>query len=121
MGTLMEVQVFGVKKSADTRKALRFFAERRIGAHFVDLAERPMSTGELERYIQRFGLDGVLDRESKRFDELGLKHSTVSAGRWVDRLLNEPLLLRLPLVRRLGQPPALTVGLDESTWQSWIK
>src|SRR4051812_5335544 len=62
----MEVQVFGVKKSADTRKALRFFAERRVRTHFVDLMERPMSPGELERFIQRFGLDKILDRESKR-------------------------------------------------------
>lgn len=117
----MEVQVFGVKKSADTRKALRFFAERRIRTHFVDLNERPMSEGELERYIQRFGLEGLIDRESKRFEELGLRHSTVSAGRWVDRLLAEPLLLRLPLVRRLGQSLALTVGPSEKTWSEWSK
>lgn len=115
----MEVQVFGVKKSADTRKALRFFAERRIRAHFVDLVERSMSAGEIERFIQRFGLEGVLDRSSKRFEELGLKHSTVSAGRWVDRLIEEPLLLRLPLVRRLGQPSAITVGMAEDVWRQW--
>jgi len=42
----MEVQIFGVKKSADTRKALRFFSERRVRAHFVDLLERAMSDGE---------------------------------------------------------------------------
>ena len=42
----MEVQIFGIKKSADTRKALRFFAERRIKTHFVDLQERPASPGE---------------------------------------------------------------------------
>jgi len=115
----MEVQVFGVKKSADTRKALRFFSERRIRAHFVDLLERPMSSAELERFIQRFGLDVVLDRDSKRFEELGLRHSTVSAGRWVDRLIEEPLLIRLPLVRKLGQPAGLTVGPDEKTWKTW--
>lgn len=116
----MEVQVFGFKKSADTRKALRFFSERRIRAHFVDLAERSLSQGELERFIQRFGLEGVLDRESKRFEELGLKHSTVSAGRWIDRLIEEPMLIRLPLVRRLGQSGGLTVGEAEATWKTWI-
>ena len=36
----MEVQIFGIRKSSDTRKALRFFAERRIKTHFVDLQER---------------------------------------------------------------------------------
>ena len=52
----MEVQVFGVRKSADTRKALRFFAERRIKTHFVDLVERPASLGELRRFVEKFGV-----------------------------------------------------------------
>ena len=116
----MEVQVFGVKKSAETRKALRFFSERRIRAHFVDLQEKPLAEGELQRFVQRFGIDALVDRESKRFEELGLKHAQGSPSRWFDRLLDEPLLLRLPLVRRLGQPPAFTVGLAESEWKAWI-
>ena len=117
----MEVQIFGVKKSADTRKAIRFFAERRIRAHFVDLIERPLAEGELQRFVQRFGVDALVDRDSKRFDELGLKFAQSSPSRWMDRLLEEPLLLRLPLVRRLGQPQGLTVGLDENVWKEWAK
>src|SRR6187551_3229707 len=66
---LMEVQVFGVRKSADTRKALRFFAERRIKTHFVDLNQRAASLGELKRFVQKFGLDRIIDRDSKRFEE----------------------------------------------------
>ncbi len=116
----MEVQIFGVKKSADTRKAQRFFSERRIKTHFVDLNEKPMSEGELQRFVQRFGLDQLIDRESKRFDELGLRHSNTSPARWIERLMLEPLLLRLPLVRRLGQPSDLTVGADEVRWKSWL-
>jgi len=115
----MEVQVFGIKKSADTRKALRFFSERRIRTHFVDLVERPPAPGELQRFVQRFGIQGLLDRQSKRFEELGLRHATMSDDRWLDRLLEDPGLLRLPLVRRLGQPPALTIGLVEAEWKQW--
>jgi arsenate reductase (glutaredoxin) len=117
----MEVQIFGVKKSADTRKALRFFSERRVRAHFVDLVEHSLSEGELQRFIQRFGVESLIDRDGKRYEELGLRQSQVSAGRWVDRLLSEPMLLRMPLVRRLGQPPDYTVGLAEETWQKWRK
>jgi len=58
----MEIQIFGVRKSADTRRALRFFAERRIKTHFVDLQERPASPGELRRFAQKFGVDALLDR-----------------------------------------------------------
>ncbi len=117
----MEVQVFGIKKNADTRKALRFFSERRIRTHVVDLAERAISDSELQRFIQKFGVEALVDRASKRYEELGLRHSHVSAGRWVDRLIAEPALLKLPLVRRLGQPSGLTIGLAEETWKAWHK
>ena len=117
----MEVQVFGVKKSADTRKALRFFSERRIRTHFVDLDEKAMSEGELQRFVQRFGLEALIDRTSKRYDELGLRTAQPSQSRWLEWLAKEPRLLVMPLVRRLGQPPALTVGLAEKSWTEWIK
>jgi arsenate reductase-like glutaredoxin family protein len=116
----MEVQIFGLKKSADTRKAIRFFSERRVRAHFVDLDERAIAEGELHRFIQRFGIEGVLDRVGKRFEQLGLRHATMSDGRWVDKLLLEPGLLRVPLVRKLGQPAGVSVGAAEDTWKSWI-
>ena len=112
----MEVQIFGVKKSADTRKALRFFAERRIKTHFVDLNERPASPGELKRFIQKFGLDRLIDRESKRYEELGLRHARLSDERWLEKLSEEPLLLQMPLVR---QGNALSVGLAEADWKNW--
>jgi arsenate reductase len=114
---LMEVQVFGTKKSADTRKALRFFAERRVKTHFVDLNERAASLGELTRFVQRFGLERLIDRETKRFDELGLSHARLSDQRWIEKLLDEPLLLRMPLVRSGN---LLTVGSAATDWKTWI-
>lgn len=112
----MEVQVFGVKKSSDTRKALRFFSERRIKTHFVDLQERAASPGELKRFVQKFGLDRLIDRESKRYEELGLRHARLSDERWLEKLVDEPLLLRMPLVRNGN---ALTIGLAEQDWKAW--
>src|SRR5512133_3036511 len=103
----MEVQIFGVKKSSDTRKALRFFAERRIKTHFVDLNERAASPGELKRFVQKFGLNQLIDRNSKRYAELGLQHA---------QLTDEPMLLRVPLVRHGN---ALTIGLAEEDWKGW--
>jgi arsenate reductase len=112
----MEVQVFGVKKSVDTRKALRFFAERRVKTHFVDLDERAASPGELRRFVQKFGIDRLIDKESKRYEELGLRHARYSDDTWFDKLVDEPLLLRMPLVRNGN---ALTVGLAEQDWKAW--
>ena len=112
----MEVQIFGIKKSSDTRKALRFFAERRVKAHFVDLQERPASPGELKRFIQKFGVQALIDRHSRRFAELGLGAAQLNEDRWLDKLAEEPLLLRMPLVRHGTQ---LTVGDGSDLWREW--
>jgi arsenate reductase len=82
--------------------------------------EKAMSAGELQRFVQRFGLEQLIDRESKRYEEMGLRHATASPSRWLERLIEEPLLLRMPLVRKLGQPQDLTVGYDETRWKSWV-
>jgi arsenate reductase (glutaredoxin) len=112
----VEVQIFGVRKSADTRKALRFFAERRVKTHFVDLQERAASAGELRRFVQRFGIDALIDRHSRRFADLGLGAGRISEERWLEKLVIEPLLLRMPLVRHGTQ---LTIGDAAATWKEW--
>jgi len=113
----VEVHIFGVRKSADTRAALRFFAERRIRTHFVDLNERAASVGELRRFATKFGAQALIDLEGKRFAELGLKSAQLSEERWLERLSVEPLLLRMPLVRHQQQ---LTVGPAEESWRAWV-
>jgi arsenate reductase (glutaredoxin) len=113
----MDVQIFGTRKSAETRKALRFFAERRMRTHFVDLMERAASRGELTRFVQKFGTQALLDENSKRFAELGLRTARYGDERWMELLVGEPLLLTMPLVR-YGN--ALTVGAAETTWKSWL-
>lgn len=115
----MEVQIFGVKKSADTRKALRFFSERRIKTHFVDLNERAASLGELRRFAQRFGVQQLIDPDSRRFADLGLQHARMSDDRWLEKLSEEPLLLRIPLVRN-GSALTIGGGDAETTWRSWL-
>ena len=113
----MEVQIFGIRKSVETRKALRFFAERRVKTHFVDLQERAASLGELRRFAQKFGAQALVDRGSRRFADLGLGAARLSDERWLDKLVEEPLLLRMPLVRHLQR---LTVGDAETAWREWI-
>ncbi len=114
----MEVQIFGLKKSADTRKALRFFAERRIRTHFVDLRKRAMAPGELRRFAQRFGVSALVDREAPRFANLGLRVARLSDDHLLAKLASEPLILRMPLVRS-GQ--RLAVGPAEDQWRLWTE
>ena len=114
----MDVQVFGTKKSAETRKALRFFAERRMKTHFVDLQERAASRGELVRFVQKFGVAALVDEASRRYDELGLRTARYGDERWLAILVDEPLILKMPLVRHGN---ALTIGAAETTWKSWLQ
>ena len=113
----MEVQIFGLKKSPDTRKALRFFTERRVKTHFVDLQERAASPGELKRFAQKFGVLALIDRRSRRFADLDLASAQLNDERWLEKLVEEPLILRMPLVRHGSQ---LTLGDATPIWLNWM-
>lgn len=82
----------------------------------MDLLERPAALGELRKFAQQFGVMALVDKESKRFDELGLRYTQLSDDRWLEKLSAEPLLLRMPLVRNANQ---LAIGAEEDTWNSW--
>jgi arsenate reductase-like glutaredoxin family protein len=112
----VEVQIFGVRNHADVRKALRFFAERRVKTHFVDFKVRGPALGELKRFAAG-GASSLVDRSSRRFIELGLGPALYGDARWLDLLVAEPLLLKLPLVR-FGTKT--TIGLDEAAWSRWV-
>jgi arsenate reductase-like glutaredoxin family protein len=113
----IEVQILGTKKHSDTRKAERFFKERRIKVHFMDFAIRAPSLGELRRFSQKYGVEKLIDRDGKRFAEMGLGPSRYGEEKWLTLLSEEPLLLVQPLVRFQQK---VTVGLAEATWKEWV-
>ena len=111
------IQIFGIKNSQSTRAAERFFKERRIPFHFVDLKQKPMSPGEIKRFIDRFGLPGLLDVESKAYVDAGLKYLRVIEAELLGRIERDPRLLRLPLIRSAKR---LSIGLDEAAWKEML-
>jgi arsenate reductase (glutaredoxin) len=113
----MEVQIFGTKKCRDTQKALRFFKERRVKVHMVDLNERPASAGELRRFAQKFGVEALLDRESKRFQDRGLRSAHITEARILPMLEEDPLLIKTPLVRSGNR---LSVGSAPEEWAAML-
>jgi arsenate reductase len=113
----MDVQVFGIQNDADTRKALRFFKERRVKVHFMDFKQRLPSKGELRRFFDRFGEERLVDRGSKRFSALGLGAAYYGDERWLEIACDEPLILNMPLVRCGSR---LTIGPDEASWKEWL-
>lgn len=110
----VEVQLFGHAKSQATRKAQRFFSDRRVAVSFVDLRKRHPAPGELRKWVQRFGVAGVLDEGSKAYAEQGLRYVSASEEDWITRLSEDPSALALPLAR-CGKE--LAVGDDPDGWQ----
>lgn len=109
------VQVFGYRDSQATRAAERFFRERRIAIHLVDLAVRPIAPGELRRFVERFGARALADTDGRLWRERGLGYLATDDAALTERLLTDPRLLRLPLVRSGSQ---LAVGRDDRGWRT---
>jgi len=114
----LTIQLFGTKKSSETRAAERFFKERGIAAHVVDLAQKAMSAGELRNVASRVGgFEALIDREGKRYVDKGLKYAAPTGPRIEQMLIADPLLLKTPIVRAGNRA---TVGYVPDVWQSWI-
>ena len=113
-----DIQVFGMDDSPATRAAQRFFRERRIVVHYADLRKRPIAPGELRRFVERLGARALLDETSRAYRDAGLGYVTMSDPEIVERLLADPGLLRLPLVRHGSE---VTAGKAEATWAAWLR
>jgi arsenate reductase len=111
-------QVFGTKKCSETRKAERFFKERGVKIHAVDLAQKGMSAGELRNVAARVGgMEALIDREGARYVAKGLKYAAPTGPRIEALLVADPLLLRTPIVRAGARA---SVGFAPETWASWL-
>jgi arsenate reductase len=113
-----QVQVFGLEDSQTTRAALRFFKERRIVIHFVDLKRKSMAAGELRRFVERLGAPALADTEGRLWRELGLGFLRMSDAELADKLLADQRLLRLPLVRAGN---GFAAGRDEAAWKALVR
>lgn len=111
------VQVFGFADSQTTRAAQRFFKERRVGVHFVDLARKPMAAGELRRFVDKLGAAALADTESRIWRDAGLGYLRMDDAELAVRLLADQRLLKLPLVR-VGN--AVAAGRDEARWKALL-
>jgi arsenate reductase (glutaredoxin) len=111
------VQIFGIKGSQASRAAERFFKERRIEIHYVDLKKKPLSPGEIKRFVDRFGFPQLLDSEGKSYVDAGMKYLKLTDSDLLTKIERDPALLRLPLVRSGNR---LSVGLDETAWKGML-
>ena len=111
----MNIQIFGVKKCQDTRKAERFFKERGLKYQFVGLTEKGLSKGELNSVKACVGLENLVDINGKQYQKRNLKYLVHNLE---EELLNDPLLLKTPIVRNGSKA---TVGYQPELWSQWIR
>lgn len=112
----MNIQIFGTKKSFDTKKAQRYFKERRIKFQFIDLREKEMSKGELQSVMRAVGgLDALIDPKAKDQDAVALITYLAESQKF-DKLLENQQVLCEPIVRNGKQA---TVGYEPDTWKTW--
>ncbi len=110
----MGLQIFGTRKSADTRKAERFFKERGVKFQLIDLEEKGISPGELRSVAQAVGRDALLDKDSPRYEAAGLAHIDHDPE---EEILKDPLLLCMPVVRDGNRA---VIGPDMDGWRSFL-
>ena len=112
------IQIFGTKKCNETRKAERFFKERGVKVQSIDLGQKGMSEGELRSVANGVGgMAALIDVDSKRYLDKGLKYAAPTGPRLESLLLDDPLLLRTPIVRAGKQA---TIGYQPDTWKAWL-
>ena len=113
----MNIQIFGTKKCFDTKKAERYFKERRIPFQRIDLLDKGMSRGELQNVCRAVGgLDALLDDACRDQDTLALVRYLTEDAK-LDKVLENPQILKTPIVRNGRQA---TVGYLPEVWKTWV-
>jgi len=109
----MNIQIFGKKKCFDTKKAERYFKERRIKFQNIDLIRYGMSRGEFDSVKRAIGLDNLIDPTAPGVELL--TYLAYDADR-EEKLLEDPGFMKTPIVRNGKQA---TIGFCPDVWATW--
>ncbi len=112
----MNIQIFGTKKCFDTKKAERYFKERRVKYQLIDMKEKGMSRGEFQSVMKAVGgLDALIDEKAKDTELLTLLQYLTDADK-LEKVFENQHIIKTPIVRngRLA-----TLGYQPDVWKSW--
>ncbi|MCX4373501.1 MAG: ArsC family transcriptional regulator [Dysosmobacter sp.] len=110
----MNIQIFGSSKCFDTKKAERWFKERRVKYQYIDLPKKGFSAGEYRAVRQRLDYEQLVNTKSKAYQDLYMAYITREAAE--EKLFDTPQLFLTPIVRNGKQ---VTVGYCPEVWESW--
>jgi arsenate reductase len=111
----MNIQIYGVSKCFDTKKAQRYFKERNIKFQLIDLNIIGLGKRELQNVKQAVGLKNLIDKASNAYKKLNIEH-IINDSVKEEILLNNPTLYKTPIVRN-GKNA--TVGYEPEVWKTW--
>lgn len=112
----MNIQIFGTKKCFDTKKAERFFKERKIQFQFIDLNEKSMSKGELNSVLLSVSLNDLINTKSKEYIKLNFNNIRSTEIK-TELLLKNQKVMNTPIVRNGKEA---TVGYKDKVWNEWL-
>lgn len=113
----MNIQIFGSSKSFDSKKAERWFKERRIKYQYIDLASKGLSPREYEAVKRKVGFEALVNTKCRLYEDLEDRCKRyVTPSAWEEKLLEYPELFNAPIVRNGKEA---TVGYHPEIWQTW--
>ena len=110
----MNIQIFVSVNSNDSKKAERWFKERRIKYQFIDLPKKGFSLGEYRSIRQKLGFQELINTQCKAYQDLYVAYVTPDAAE--DKLFENPQLFNMPIVRNGKE---VTVGYRPEVWEAW--
>ena len=110
----MNIQIFGSSKCFDTKKAQRWFKERRIKFQYIDLPTKGLSPREYQAVRRKAGFAELVNEKSRAYETLFMAYLTPQAQE--EKLLEHPELFRTPIVRNGKEA---TVGFHPEIWETW--
>ncbi len=110
----MNIQIIGTKKCRNTKKAQMFLKERGVKFHFLDLNERELSPGELDKIIQKVGRDNIIDTESKTYKDKGFAWRDYDVR---EEVLGDNSLMVTPVIRFDKE---ITAGYVPKKWKEFL-
>lgn len=112
----MNIQIFGKSKCFDTKKAERYFKERRIPFQSIDVIRYGMAPREFDSVLRAVGgIDNLIDWNVKHPDIDLMKYMDDAAAK-EDKVYDNPELMKMPVVRNGKQA---TVGYCPEIWETW--
>ncbi len=111
----MNIQIYGAKSCFETKKAERYFKERRINFQSIDLPRFGLSPREFELVLSKIGLDEMINKKAKGYENSFIEYLANDSDK-IEKLMDNPQFIKTPIVRNGRE---ITIGYNPDVWKTW--